>query len=137
MTQTPLEVVLKINAGEQADDRELEQLSIQLRDELLRLDEVKTVELLKAGPPPPGTRVVETIAVGSLLLKLVSSGAAVTGLFALLRTWITRDKDRAITLHIGKDKLILKGHSSEEENKLFKEFLEKHQEIPQKSKKTK
>jgi hypothetical protein len=66
-SETPqLEIVL--NAGPKSDARELIQLSSYLKDELGRLDEVKEAKLKKLEDVPEGTKPIEIIALGSILV---------------------------------------------------------------------
>src|SRR5687768_13776959 len=69
-----------------ADDAELEQLTLALREEILQLDEVDSVEQASAGPAPDGTRAIELAAIGALLVS-AAPGAA-TKVFQLVRAWL-------------------------------------------------
>jgi len=69
-----------------ADDAELEQLTQALREEILQLDDVNTVEHPSAGPAPDGTRAIELAAIASLLVS-VAPGAA-SKVFQLVRAWL-------------------------------------------------
>jgi hypothetical protein len=125
MPEEGLEMLIKLDLGENVEDRQLEQASMSLRDELRRLDDVEKAELPEGGPPPPGTRALETVALGSILVKLAASGGVFTALVGVFRTWLRRDESRCLTLQIGKDKLIMKGHSSQEEQQMFEAFLKR------------
>ena len=65
-------VGVELSLGETpgADPEELEQLSLSLRRELLALDEVDRVTQKSAGEPPAGTRAVDPVAIGALIVTV-------------------------------------------------------------------
>jgi hypothetical protein len=84
-TDGPAQVTLVLRAA--ADPRELEALTAKLRRELLALD-VKAVERPSAGRAPAGTRAVELAAIGTLVVTLGKSAAALGPVIAAVRSWL-------------------------------------------------
>lgn len=65
--------MLKIDAGLEVDAKELEEVTRQLRNELLELD-VEAVDLALAGEVPERAKAGDPIAWGTLLVTLAASG---------------------------------------------------------------
>jgi hypothetical protein len=84
-TAGPAQVRLVLRAD--ADSRELEALTGKLRRELLALD-VKAVERPPAGRAPAGTRAVDLVAIGTLVVTLGKSAAALAPVVAAVRSWL-------------------------------------------------
>ena len=81
-----------------ADDAELEQLTLALREEILQLDDVNTVEQATAGPAPDGTRSGELAAIGSLIVSAVPGVQAAAKVLAVIRSWLGGRSGGAPTL---------------------------------------
>jgi hypothetical protein len=71
-----------------ADDAELEQLTQALRDEILQLDDVSTVEQASAVPAPDGTRGLDVAAIGSLVVSAVPGVQAAVKVLTVIRGWL-------------------------------------------------
>jgi uncharacterized protein YidB (DUF937 family) len=118
------QVSLQVEAGPDADAEEVAEATAQLRRELLELD-VDSVKAPEAGPPPPGSKAAEVLAIGSLIVTLVKS----TGLGAVVHTiqsWISRQQQRSVKLAIDGDTLEVTGVSSEEQRRLIDEWIARH-----------
>jgi hypothetical protein len=124
LVERTLQASLTLDAGPRADAEELEQLTRQLRAELLELD-VESVNLLKAGKAPERTKVVEPISWGTILLTLAASGGVLTSLINLLQSWLNRHENSSLILEIQGDRLELKGISisSEDQQRLLEDWL--------------
>lgn len=72
----------------EADEAELEQLTLALRQEILQLDDVDSVEQASAGPAPDGTRSGELAAIGSLIVSAVPGVEAAVKVLAVIRSWL-------------------------------------------------
>lgn len=121
MTQLELQVV----APADADAQELDELTSKLRGRLLDLD-VDSVERPTRGPPPAGSRALDVVAVGALLVTL---GQATTGLSTVVRAvqgWLSGHEERRVELTVGSDTLVLTGASSEQQERLIGAWLERH-----------
>jgi hypothetical protein len=71
-----------------ADDAELEQLTLALREEILLLDDVSKVELASVGPAPDGTRAIDVKAIGELVVSAVPGAEAAVKVLQLIRVWL-------------------------------------------------
>ena len=122
MTDGESQLVLNIDPGSDADAEELAELTRQLREDLLQLD-VEAVDLVSGGKAPAGTKAVDPVTAGTLLLTLAASGGVLTTLINALQSWLTRHERRGVTLEIGGDKLEVTGISSEEQQRLIEAWL--------------
>jgi len=75
-------------AGSAADDAELEQLTLALRQEILQLEDVDSVEQASAGPAPDGTRSGELAAIGALIVSAVPGVQAAAKVLEVIRSWL-------------------------------------------------
>ncbi len=97
--------------------------TLHLRRELLELD-VDAVEQARAGEPPPGTRAVDFIALGTLVVTVANSGlvkAAVPPCGPGLGS-----PQGSIKLQLAGDVLELTGVTSEEQRRLAGAWLRRH-----------
>jgi hypothetical protein len=124
MAEKIMQASLAINAGPEADAKELERLTRQLREELLELD-LESVDLLRGGKAPEKAKVGDPISWGTILLTLAASGGVITSLINLLQSWLKRHERSNLTLEIQGDRLELKGIpiSSEEQQRLLEDWL--------------
>lgn len=74
--------------GTDADEAELEQLTLALRQEILQLDDVDAVNQASAGPAPDGTRSGELAAIGSLVVTAVPGVQAAVKILQVVRSWL-------------------------------------------------
>ena len=115
-------LMVSVDEG-RADSERMEQLTLALRRELLQLD-VEDVEPVRKGPAPDGTRAIDVAAVGTLLVTLTSSAAALTGVVNTVRGWLAQgSQGRTVELTIGDKTLKLAGASDEQQDQLIREFL--------------
>lgn len=109
-----------------AGDDELERLTIQLREELLGLD-VDDVSRRSAGPPPDGSRALDVAVVGALLVTAKQSAELVSTVVSTVRDWLRRGSDpaRTVTVTIDGQSLSLSAATSEEQDLLVREFIQR------------
>jgi hypothetical protein len=119
MTQESTVLLIRLGAGADADSEELDELAHQLRDDLNQLDEV-SAELATGGELPKGAK-GEPLTIGAILVKLAKAGG-ITGLLAVLGSWLSRDERRTVTLQIGENKLEVTGISKVEQARLIEWF---------------
>jgi hypothetical protein len=72
----------------EADEAELEQLTLALRGEILQLEDVDAVEQASAGPAPEGHRAGELAAIGKLIVSVVPGVDAAAKVLEVIRTWL-------------------------------------------------
>ena len=116
---------LQLQVGDDnADPEELADLTARLRNELLDLD-MEAVEPLRTGPPPPGARAVDLMAIGTLIATFTRPDLLVA-VVAAVRTWLGGAGGRSVKLELDGDALELTGVSSKEQRRLTDEWLRRH-----------
>ncbi|MBW4630186.1 MAG: hypothetical protein KME49_32915 [Brasilonema octagenarum HA4186-MV1] len=122
MTEEKIQLKLNIDAGTEADNEELEQLTRQLRKRLLELD-VESVDYLteeKVSKGAKGEPITTT-----LIVTLFAAGGVVTTLIKTIETCLTRDKSVTIEEKNG-DKLQMTGISSKEQRRIIDAWISSH-----------
>ncbi|HEU4947030.1 MAG TPA: hypothetical protein VFT31_07740 [Kribbella sp.] len=113
---------------EGADDERLEELALLLRQELLELD-VDSVEPLRGGEAPEGTRSGLIALAGALTLSLQPTVQVVGGVIALVRDWLRRSgSQRSVRLEVDGDVLEVTGVTSEVQQRLIDDWINRHAE---------
>jgi hypothetical protein len=119
----PAELELSLDPGSD-DPEELERLARSLRAELLELD-VETVEPVSEAAPD-GSRAVDALVVGALVVRLVRNAAALGAVVRTVRGWVGPQGDRRVRLEIDGDVLELSGASDDERERLVNAWIERH-----------
>src|SRR5205085_11712480 len=101
------ELGVEVDLGFGTDAEEVVEATRQLRREQLELD-VKTVVLAHPGEPPPRTRAVDFVALGTLVVTVANSGL-LNAVVAAVRSWLGGHQQRTIKLQLGEDVLELTG----------------------------
>jgi hypothetical protein len=104
---------------------ELDRLTANLRQELLQLD-VDDVTRLREGPPPPGTRAVELVALASLIVAVGNMAGALSGVVHTVQGWVGRKPDRRVRLEVDGDVIELSSATTEQQQQLVDEWLARH-----------
>lgn len=125
MSDDRLRVNLRLEAGDDADAREIDRLTLELRRRLLELP-VDAVDPVSGGAAPPGTRAGEVIALGALLMTLAKSPEVLKIAVGTVQSWLGARQGKSIEMEIGGDKIKLSGLSSEEQRRLVDLFVERH-----------
>jgi hypothetical protein len=117
------EILVQVSE-EHADRLRLDDLSRQLRGELLEADGTEAVDPLTAGEAPPGTRSGLATVAGALLVTVQPHLGAVVRVVSLLKEWLARsDGGRSIRLEVDGDVIELTGASTELQEKLVAEWI--------------
>lgn len=112
----------------EADDAELEQLALALREEILQLDEVSAVEHPSAGPAPEGVKAVELAAIGALLVSVAPQAAS--KVFQLVRAWLAgRPAPPPLKITVGGNTIELVP-DDEQQEALVEQFIKSMQMSP-------
>jgi hypothetical protein len=119
-----LSLSVRIDVGEEADAQELDELTRRLREQLLEAD-VRAVEPIQT-TPPAGTRAVEAMVLGSLLVTLARSPELLKGIVGVVQNWLASSRARTVELQIAGDTLKVGGLSAAEQRRLIDLFVEKH-----------
>jgi hypothetical protein len=121
---TSMQLFIKIETDEGADDQERFELTRNLRKQILSLDEVENAE------SPPASVVPGTKSAGvdwqALIVTLASSGGILTSLTGAIQSWVTRQDRSTVTLEIGGDKITVTGASSESQKRLVDDWIKRH-----------
>jgi hypothetical protein len=117
------ELHLEVSA-QGADAERLDELTRQLRDELLELD-VVSVSVPVLGPPPPGAKALDIAAIGALLVTLKGSVELVEKVVATIRAWLGRgaSEPRQVVLTVGEHSIELAAATEQQQQSLVDEFL--------------
>ncbi len=83
----------------EADDKELNELTESLRQDLLALD-VDSVSRPRLAPAPEGSKGLDVAAVGAILVALKSSVDVATQVVSAVRSWMHRTKGSTQTLKL-------------------------------------
>ena len=112
-------------AVDDADPAELDRLTANLRRELLQLD-VNNVTRLREGPPPPGARAVELVALASLVVAVGDIAGALSSVVHSVQSWIGHKPDRKVRIEMNGDVLELSGATAEQQQRLVDDWLARH-----------
>ena len=121
MSAAPTQVVLRVDAGPDADEEEVAELALRLRDDLDAVD-VGSVELPRSGTAPAGAKAVDPIEWGTLLVAISSSPALLT-LIRTANAWVARQRLGRVRVKIGEDELELTGASTDDQRRLIDDWL--------------
>jgi hypothetical protein len=111
-----------------ADAERLSAITQYLRRELVDLESVDDVSAEPGGPAPDGSRALDAIAVGGLLVSIANSHA-IRSVVAAVRGWLRRSPDpvtRTVRLELDGDVLELSGATSDEQERVVELFLSRH-----------
>lgn len=119
-----MEVVLRVDAGDGADDEENAELALQLREELGAHDLGPVPRPLAA---PAGAKGVGSGEIASLLVVLAASGGVLTSLVGTLQAWLLRHSESRVVVEIDGDRIELTGTTDEERRRALDFWLERHE----------
>ena len=109
---------------DEADPEELADLTTHLRHELLDLD-VEAVESPRLGQPPPGSRAVDLVALGTLIVTFAKPELVVAVVTAV-QAWLGGSHRRSVKVTLDGDTLELTGLSSKEQLRVVDQWLDRH-----------
>jgi hypothetical protein len=123
MTDRAAQLTLRVEDNE-ADPEELADLTAHLRHELLGLD-VEAVESPRLGEPPPGSRAVDLVALGTLIVT-VANPELLVAVVAAVRAWLAGSQQRSVKVTLDGDTLELTGLSAKEQHRVVAQWLDRH-----------
>ena len=114
-------------AEDGADAERLDTLTTLVREELLHTD-VEDVRRTQGGEAPPGTRAIDVVALGGLVVTLGRAAAGLRDVMGVLRGWLSRGDGvrRTVKIEIDGDVLELSEVSAAEQNRLIELFIGRH-----------
>jgi hypothetical protein len=116
---------IELQAVPDTDVEELAQLTDRLRAELLDLD-VDAVQHPVRGEVPEDSKGASLVAVGELLVRLVTSPEVLVSVIGGVRSWLGRNRVRSVKLTLGGDALEVTGASSAEQDRLIELWVARH-----------
>lgn len=119
-----INLTLYVDPGNHADDEELDLAARRLRSEIRDLH-VESVELLREGNAPEGSKSAEALTAGALAMAILP--VAIPPLLDLLKAWTSRGESRTVRIKTQvKDKIVeleYSGRMSPEELNTLKNLL--------------
>jgi hypothetical protein len=114
-------------AEDGASAERLDTMTGYLRQELLDLD-VDDVRRAPGGTAPPGTRALDIVALGGLVVTLGRTAGGLKDVVAAVRRWLSRGDGvrRTVKLEIDGDLLELSEVSAAEQDRLITLFVSRH-----------
>lgn len=128
MTEELATLAIEVTGDDGADEEELEELIHGLREELAALD-VEQVELAVGGAAPPGSKGVELMALGALIVKLIRTAGGLPTLVGVVASWIERTSARSVRIDMNGDVLEVTGISSSDQRALIEAWLHRQGEL--------
>jgi hypothetical protein len=117
---------LRVQVGtEGIEVEELAELTGRLRRTLLELD-VDAVEPVPAGQAPPDARAAEALALGGLVVSLVSASGVLASVVEAIQSWLVGRGSRSVRLELDGDVLEVSGVSSRRQDELIGVWLDRH-----------
>ncbi|MGF1431056.1 hypothetical protein [Kitasatospora sp. LaBMicrA B282] len=112
------------------EDEYLDSRTHQLRKELLQL-EVESVKFLSVGPPPAGAKGLDVSDVGTLVVVVIQTAAALQQLINTTRGWVKHGyaKQRTVVIKAGEDELKITGVDDREEASRIELFVARNSEL--------
>jgi hypothetical protein len=111
-----------IKSEEEDDRQEIDSLSRNLRDDLSNLNQVEDVHL-SYETPPPNSRALDGVALGSMAVDIIGGGA-IKEVTQTVQRWIERNENRSITIE-GPDgsKIDVKGISAKDQQRMIDAWI--------------
>jgi hypothetical protein len=119
MTDELTTLGVQIEPEPDADAEELAALALLLRRELLELD-VEAVEQPRKAEVPEGTRAVDALFAGALLVKLAPEMLAIV--LRAASSWLNRSRARTVEVTVGDKSIILAKASADDQERLIRLF---------------
>jgi hypothetical protein len=107
-----------------ADPETVDELTRNLRNELLDLD-VDSITQPAVGPAPEGSKGLELMAIGALLVQVKNSIPVVTSVVSAVRSWLQRGSSPTRSLKVTVDgrTLELTAATAEQQQQIVEEFV--------------
>jgi hypothetical protein len=114
-----------VDAGPDSDAEELAELTQRLRGQLLELD-VDAVEPATGGEPPAGSKSVELLAIGGLVVQFAMKSEILRSVVDATAAWLGSRHGRSVKLTLDGDTLEVSGVSSDEQRRLVDLWVARH-----------
>jgi hypothetical protein len=114
-----------VDAGADSDAEELAELTRRLRGQLLELD-VDAVEPATGGEAPAGSKGVELLAIGGLVIQFAMKSEVLKSVVDATTAWLGRQQGRSVKLTLDGDTHEVTGVSSDEQRRLVDLWVARH-----------
>ena len=125
MAGSQAQLAAVVDAGPDSDAEELAELTRRLRGQLLELD-VDAVEPATGGEAPPGSKGVELLAIGGLVIQFAMKSEVLKSVVNATTAWLGRQQGRSVKLTLDGDTLEVTGVSSDEQRQLVDLWVARH-----------
>jgi hypothetical protein len=122
MEKDAAQLTLTVDAGTNADEEDRAELARRLRQRLIEAD-VESVEFARSGTLPAGAKGDPA---SLCALAVTIAPAAVTAMFGMVQTWLSRHERASVTVESGGEKLTLTGTLSDDQKQMVEAFLNRH-----------
>lgn len=82
--------------------------------------------MVTEGEIPQGSKVVEPVSWGTIILTLLAARGVVPSLINLIQSWLTRNERKSITLEMNGNKLQITGIPLEQQQLLIEDWIGKN-----------
>jgi len=113
-------LMVKLDVGADADEREVDQATRTLRAELLRVD-IESADIVRAGAAPQGTKGLGIETLGALAVKLVP--AALKSAIQAIQAWVARDAGRSAKLVVDGESIEVSSVTSLQQQQLIDAWI--------------
>jgi hypothetical protein len=118
-------LAIQVESEDRVDEEEIDQLSRQLRRELLEL-EVARVDPAPSEATPPESKAGDPVAIGALLVSLMSSPELLAAIVGKIQAMLSLVGRHSVRLEIDGDALEVSGVSSREQRRLIEIWIDRH-----------
>ncbi len=123
MVDEPMRITVRV-VDTNADDRQLDELTRRLREELLALD--VAVDPGRAGAAPAGAKSVELAALGTLVVTL-SQSPVLAAIVNAISAWLVQRRQGTVKVDVDGDVLELSGRAEPEQRPQADAWLRRHE----------
>jgi hypothetical protein len=120
-----VEVVVRLDAGPDSDEEELDRVTEQLRRRMLELD-VENAYRPSSEDAPEDTRGVDAGSMGLIVVNLLPVLPALYDIVQSVRAWLAHNPERSAALEIDGDRLEVSGITLEEQRELIRLWTDRH-----------
>jgi hypothetical protein len=113
-------LMVKLDVGADADEREVDQATRTLRAELLRVD-IESADIVRAGAAPQGTKGFGIETLGALAVKLVPG--ALKSAIQAIQAWVARDAGRSAKLVVDGESIEVSSVTSLQQQQLIDAWI--------------
>jgi len=118
---TDLEV--RLGDEDELDPERLERLTAALLRDLRQVSEVESAARAPGTPAPDGTRGVDVLSIGMLILTVAKTGTALRAATGAIQAWLSGQPNRSVKLELDGDVLEISGISSAAQEQLIAHWI--------------